>query len=192
MFPQNPLLEPVGSDTRERLNNALDLLVFKLEEGISEKCQKNVIDKLAKSSSEGGIGFNLSGFISYLKQGATYYDGTRSGLSIAGNVVSQQAFNAGLAQNPPIWNGNTVAQHFANTPGLNALASTTAPTLTIYLGPGAVDSSNSGANSRNQSLLFHEALHGFKGNVDSDIQNALGLPGGASQNISDYIKGNCF
>jgi len=51
-----------------------------------------------------------------------------------------------------------------------------------------VDPSNSGANSRNQSLLFHEGLHGFTGRVDSDIQGALGLPEGASQNISDYIK----
>jgi RHS repeat-associated protein len=187
--PQNPLLEPVGSDTRERLNNALDLLVSMLEDGpMSENCQKNVIDRLARASSQGGIGFDLAGFTNYLKQGATYYDGTISQLTVAGNVASQQV--ADLLYGP----GATVAGVFASRPGLNALASITASTFTLFLRPDAVDSSNSGANSRNRGLLFHEGIHGFTGRVDEDIQSALGITVDRNNtgNITQHIRDNCF
>jgi hypothetical protein len=40
----------------------------------------------------------------------------------------------------------------------------------------------------NQSVLFHEALHGFYGKYDPDIQEAFGLSTNApSDNITDYI-----
>lgn len=49
------------------------------------------------------------------------------------------------------------------------------------------------------ALLFHEALHGFGGTVggtsyfDADIQAAFGIDvGKASENITKYIRENCF
>ncbi|HXG06307.1 MAG TPA: hypothetical protein VNI77_03160, partial [Nitrososphaera sp.] len=170
------------------LENALTGLQNYLSGGITDDCSQNVIGKLSAN-----LGFDLSAFKVYLAQGATFYDATRSNIPVAGNVMPRRP--ADLLYGP----GATIADVFRNSPGTNAMTSIMTSTLTIFLRPGrdanrtpVVDRSNGGNNSRNLSLLFHEALHGFTKKVDADIQSSLGLGSGSSSNVTEYIKMHCF
>jgi hypothetical protein len=185
--PQNPALAALGEDTTRRLNNALAHLTFDLETGVSESCQRHVIEPL------GWIGFNLNDFVGFLNRGGTFYDGTRSSANYAGTVTTQAAANAQGR------GSSTIAQVFRNEGGLNAVTSVLAPTLTVFLRPGRVNSSNRGANAENKALLFHEGLHGYGGSLggtsffDDQIQNALGIDVQAdSSNITRHIRRYCF
>lgn len=163
--------------------------------GISEDCQKNVIDKLAEK-----LGFEVAIFVNtYLSKGASFFNGLTSNAPIAGTVITAQAFRSGFGGSNPIWYGRTVAQHFNNAPSgiqVNALTSITSPTLLVFVRPGTIDLSSGGSNGRNLSLLFHEALHGYGGSLggttynDQDLRETFGI--GASGNISAYIKQHCF
>lgn len=53
-----------------------------------------------------------------------------------------------------------------------------------------IDPSNNGVNIYNESNVFHEALHGFTGEGDSQIMSYLpsGIPGTGTERISVYIK----
>jgi hypothetical protein len=64
----------------------------------------------------------------------------------------------------------------------------------VFFRPSAIDTSNGGINFRNFALLFHEGIHGFTKKTDPEIQAALdpSLVGGASINISIYIREHCF
>lgn len=158
---------------------------------ISEKCQKNVIDKLEKY-----LGFSFKDFQSFLAKGTEFYDGTKSTATVAGNVTLQ------LPADVKYGRGATVASVFNSDDAnkqVNALTSITSPTLKAYFRPSSIS-----GNSRSAAaLLFHEALHGFGGTkggtsyFDQDIQQALfgknsEKVGEASSNISDYIKKHCF
>jgi len=73
-------------------------------------------------------------------------------------------------------------------------------TLTIFFRPGndangnvVIDPSNGGNNAHNLSLLFNEALHGFTGKVEEDIQSAVGgLFGDASTNLQHTSDSTAF
>jgi len=159
----------------------------------SQKCQTNVIDKLKNSP----LNFDLNSFLGYLANGAQFFDGTQSDASIAGTITSAQA-----AANAPFAPCTTVSCLFARTNEnrrVNALTSITSGTLLVFLRPDAISTDNSGLNSQNYSLLFHEALHGYGGSLggtsyfDSDIMQALGISNTQpSSAISAYIKQNCF
>jgi hypothetical protein len=98
--------------------------------------------------------------------------------------------------------GTTVADFFAQSPGVAALAyykpiSPQSPTgnlgLTIFFLPTSIctDSAlwDSNCQISNQSLLFHEGLHEFYGLADKFIQPSLGVPViDCTADITDYIS----
>jgi RHS repeat-associated protein len=175
--PQN--LAPLSNKKNKNLKKANNALASKLASGVSEDCQKNVIDKLK------GIGFDLKGFINFLGNNPQFYNGLTSQALAAGTVSPKQP--ADILYGP----GATIARIF-NASGNtrpNALTSITSPTFLSFFRPDAIGGSGSGT----QSLLFHEGIHGFTGKVDADIQNALGInETSVSQNITAYIKRHCF
>jgi RHS repeat-associated protein len=195
-----PLLVALQGKAGKALSNAWTSLVEKIRlNQLSADCYNNVVSKIP-SNLRTGEPFDLHSFFLFLSQGADFYDGTQSHAPVAGTLVSQQQFTAGQVRNPPVYGGNTVAEHFNNRLGVNAVTSIIATSLTIFVRPGndangnpVVDLSNGGDNARNLGFLFHEGLHGFLGRVDEDLQTAFELPkGGPSSNISEHIRKHCF
>src|SRR5438105_13370084 len=80
--PQN--LAPLPNRTNNNLINATNALASKLASGVSEDCQKNVIDKLK------GIGFDLNRFINFLGNNPQFYNGVTSQALAAGTVSPKQ------------------------------------------------------------------------------------------------------
>lgn len=193
IVPVGPIPPPLPPPLSHRMNRsmtaALNALLSRLNFGqISDACWRNVIGKLERA-----LGFNVGEFVRYLSGGADFHDATASNISVAGNIMPQQPADLSYGV------GATIAGVFRNQPGVNTLTSITASTLTIFFRPGndangnpVVNLSNGGNNSHNLGLLFHEALHGFTGRVDQDLQSAFGLSAGSSSNITDHIRQNCF
>jgi RHS repeat-associated protein len=173
--PQTPLA-PLSPKDQTKVDDA----VTKLEEYAPTKsCQDQVIAKI-------GNGFSFSGFQAYIGNGAGFYDGTASSAPISGAIYPSQAGAAFMTGNPGV---TSVADYFRAKPGLNAMTSMTAPTLTVFLRPSAL-----GSNARNFALVWHEGLHGYGGNRsgfdDDALMNGFGLSG-ASVEISRHIQKNC-
>jgi hypothetical protein len=156
---------------------------------ISEDCQKNVIDRLSNDST---LKFDIEKFKAFISNGAQFYDGTQSNALYAGTITTASAaLSNGIAA------GTTVAQRFANAPGINAETSILSSSLVIFFRPSSISGSS---QSQNMSLLFHEALHGFRGSLggtsyfDSELQRALGLAvdSNNTRNITDHIRNNCY
>lgn len=192
--PQPPLFDPLGKEAAAAMEAANNSLMNYLLSGISEDCQKNVIDKLAQK-----LGFEVGAFVNYLRLGATFFNGLTSTAPIAGTVTTTRAFRSGFGGANPLWYGRTVAEHFNNAPSglqVNAVTSLLSPTLLVFIRPGALDLSQGGDNARNLSLLFHEGLHGYGGSQggttyhDQDLRGAFGI--GSAGDISAYIKQQCF
>lgn len=150
-----------------------------------------MFDKLGKAFSD----FDYGAFARYLHNSGLsgLKDGTTSQLPIAGTVTTPQAAAILFP------GATTVADAFRLNSGLNAVTSVLSSTLTTFFRPGALSTSNNGVNGRNQSLILHEALHGFGGSLggtsyfDDQLQKAFGIPVQAdSSNITTYIKDNCF
>lgn len=192
-------LAPLEPTKIAAINNAMSEIASRLEkELISEKCRKNVIDKLKTLS-----GFDLNKFIDFLKAGGNFYDGTKSQASAA-EYFPNQGYSA----------TQTIADTFKRPRGIVAarVSGRAANTgFTVFFTPNEIDRGNaeslisgkdiSGIKSANLAFLFHESLHGYgfsvgalKGNyADEDLQKLFGLTvGAASINISDYIEENCF
>ena len=179
---------PISDKNQKRIAKALSNLETLKP---SEKCQKNVIDKLAAS-----FGFSLNDFQSFLKKGGEFYDGEKSKVTIAGNVYTKQAGDSKYGK------GATVSGVFNKTSNgtqLNGLTSVNSSTLKIYYRQSAI----TGDEKEDGSLLFHEALHGYGGSLggtsyfDDEIQEAFFGKGSkevgkASSNIKAYIKKYCF
>ena len=177
VLPQN--LAPLPNRQNTNLTKATNALASKLASGVSEDCQKNVIDKLKS------IGFDLNGFISFLGNNPRFYNGVTSQALAAGTVSPKQP--ADILYGP----GATIADVFKGSGNTrpSALTSITSPTFLSFFRPDAISGSGAGT----QSLIFHEGIHGFTGKVDADVQNALGIKETpVSQNITDYIRKHCF
>ena len=152
-----------------------------------EECNREVIAKLNTLP-----GFSLEGFKTYLRNGASFYDGTHSAVPIAGTIYPDQAARvvarqAGLSENA------TVADFFnrgGNTQ-TNAWASSTSETLTVYLRPSTV----TGNARHNYALVFHEALHGYGSSIrqEYDDQTLLRVLGrhSPSGEITADIQQHC-
>jgi len=80
---------------------------------------------------------------------------------------------------------NSVAFVMNNTPGDEAYTYTPYEYLMTFFRPTAISSST----LDNEAMLFHEAIHGYTGRLDLDIENIFRV-GPPSNNISVYIKGN--
>ena len=117
--PQNTGLVTVGNGTSGRLDNARAKLHFTLEEGISEDCQKNVLDKIP--------GLHVRDFLSFLNKGANFYNGEASAAPVAGNIGTLAWSNASYGQ------GATLSGVFASHPGTMALSSMVNGTFTVFL-----------------------------------------------------------
>jgi RHS repeat-associated protein len=182
-------LDPLIGPEADALNAAFGDLIARLLAGVSDDCKTNVIDKLASR-----YGFDISSFVGYLNAGIGLFNGLTSNTLVAGNVMPSQPANIRYGT------GATVAGVFSSKREITAITSITARVLTIFIRPGmdannnpVVDLSNGGVNPRNLGFIFHEALHGFLGDVDPNLQDALwGNAGGASENISNYIRQHCF
>ena len=59
--------------------------------------------------------------------------------------------------------------------------------LVVFFRPESIILNASGVNIGNEALLFHEALHGFVGRLDYELQQDLHAPGKSCE-LSTYIK----
>jgi len=136
-------------------------------------------------------------FVSYLAQTPRFYNGVQSALkyrdAFCGETVRVNCM--------PDFNGLIAAYFTTHTD--TAITVTPSHPLKIFWQPQytpvplnvdegfgqGVDSSNNGVNIHLESTLFHEALHGFTGWYDSDIEGFIHR-GPPSLNISEYIKDN--
>ncbi|MCP9496340.1 MAG: hypothetical protein MSG64_18000, partial [Pyrinomonadaceae bacterium MAG19_C2-C3] len=187
-----PQFAPLSDRQGDALSNAFNELRGRVSENdLSKDCRKNVIDKLKK------IGFDLKSFGNYLyRSGANFADGSNSQIATSAALAPSQI----LQGTPP----PTIAGLFAAAPGITALTSAnlSANSLTVFFRTSAIDLSNSGVNSYNQGLLFHEALHGYGSSVNGGNFGAysdkglLGLFGlntaGPSSQITAHIQKHCF
>jgi RHS repeat-associated protein len=170
----------------------LDALKAVIGLQISEDCQKNVIDKLAKLP-----GFDLDKFKTYLEKGGAFLDGFKSKDTLVPNVMPNEQTKEVL-----FGNATTVGQTFADI-NQSALTSLTSPTLKVYVNPSRV---NPKKPKNLAALVFHEGLHGYGGVTvglhgknpygDGRLAAALGITVGynnfGSVAITDYIQKNCF
>lgn len=159
---------------------------------ISNRCREKVFGKLSKKFSD----FDYGSFARFLNNSGSsgLQDGTTSLDNIAGTVTVPQVA-------PIMFPGaTTVADAFRLNTGLHALTSIVSKFLLVFFRPSTIDMSHNGVNSRNKSLLLHEALHGYGGSLggfsyfDTELQDAFGITvdGNNTENISKYIKDNCF
>jgi RHS Repeat/Domain of unknown function (DUF4214) len=169
---------------------ALESLGRDLVLNLSDDCRKNVISKLQNAFSD----FDSGEFGRFVwSQQSHVYDGTTSNLPI-GQVTSPQV----AAIEFP--GAREISDAFSSNPGLHALTSVTSLTLSIYVQPSAIITSNNGINADNKALFFHEAIHGYGGlkggtsYFDDQIQKAFGLKVDPknTKNITDYIRKHCF
>jgi hypothetical protein len=140
-------------------------------------------------------------FLGYLQNVPTFFDGTRSTLDFHYAQCGGHTILCGkTGTNPP----QTVKFQFAPPSTVTAITVTPSEPLQsfwqpTYTAPGPTDSgfgvginpASLGVNIYNESNLFHEALHGFTGLDDQELQTSLGLPQSSdTTNISIYIKNN--
>jgi YD repeat-containing protein len=187
---QNPVGQPLASKPRLLAINAFFDLYARLKNGeISDNCRKKVFDKLKAK-----YGFDLDAFVAYLGNGAHLFDGTNSQTPIVGGITTALAARSAFPRM------NTVADVFKEKPGLTALTSFMTSSFTVFLRPEDLQTSNSGANGQNLAQFLHEALHGYGASLpkqsyyDQVLQAAFGLKVDPknTQNITDYIRNNCF
>lgn len=95
---------------------------------------------------------------------------------------------AAMAANLAIYGNETMLQYFALHPGTAAVAQS--PGNTIWLAAGLF---NGMGQIQQEATLLHELLHNITGNVDSVLQEALGLPTTQlSENIGNKLELDCF
>ena len=163
-------------------------------------CAKYVFSKIGSAGDQ-------QLFSRFIDRRPGFFDGTRSTLllqNISGDLGSIDAQKLYLSA---LGTGVTVADVFAQNPGVTALAyyqSTTAQSATartglkIFFRPSSVcvDSglSSSSCQIVNQAEIFHEGLHEFYGIIDRSIQTLLGIKPSdtCTDNIDWYIKYNVF
>ena len=163
---------------------------------------------------------NFTKFVEYLSQYPKFYNGSRS--TLASGWLLDPFFLGVAFLNPPqsgSYSGIQVRGQFrcfgcdpsteksTNDPN----STTTAQTVSGYYAPFTsfwypgyfgdltgfgvgINPANRGVNIYNESNIFHEALHGFAGTADGDLEHdvANAVPGGVggtgSEVISIYIK----
>jgi hypothetical protein len=81
----------------------------------------------------------------------------------------------------------TIGQFQAQNPG--TVAQSQLNGNTVYINPSLI---NPGNFYQNLGTMLHEILHNVTGLTDGDIQSALGLGGGVSNNITQRLIKDCF
>jgi hypothetical protein len=146
---------------------------------------------------------NFASFVQYLSKYPRFYDGSRSTLGYG------WALNGGSdTPLPGISEGRTVRGQFSpSDPGSTTTAVTVTPHTPFisFWQPGyygtdstgfgvGIAPTNGGVNIYNESVIFHEALHGFSGSSDSQLESDVlsavpqGVGGSGSEPISIYIQ----
>jgi len=186
----------VAMGPRDLIWNARDDLANQLAQDAS--CQQAAQQYVYSVLKVGGtLGFNKhpisnSDFVAYLRNTWHFYDGTKSTLD---SIETGTGGN-----NPP----KTVSvRWFFPGSTTTAIAVTPSYPLRTFWQPAdatksadqvGIDPTTSGKNLLNESNLFHEALHGYSGLKDPDIQDYFHavdpsvIVGDPSDNISVYIR----
>jgi hypothetical protein len=155
----------------EAMYNALADLIFRLKDpAISAKAQSGIFDRLGADAS--GRRFTAADFVKYLdsRPKPRFYDGLHS--TYCNDVLT------GLPQFL-CWNNalisplSKVEDHFG--PDTGALSKLKSAPMLAFFRPEWIGFGNLGKNLGNEGTIFHEALHGMMGQVDSQILENLGL-----------------
>lgn len=175
-------LVPLPSPQREAIHAALAALIQRVSN--CTLCQSYVFDKVTDANY---FPIAQSHFVSWLTElQPMFYDGTKSTAKINGNA-SPWDFWAALGT------GRTIDRYFGLNWDTDAMTCTGRPhgcgPFKSFFRPSAIDTSEAGVNENNLALLFHEALHGITGLVDSELQPALGCKiQDDTHNISEYLR----
>jgi hypothetical protein len=150
----------------------MDDLISRLgDPALSSLAQTKIFNKIGNDANGNAITTNT--FLAYLKsKRPRYYDGVRSTYcydSLTGtpdwlcfkNAVLHFFFNT------------SVKDHI--TSGTDAVTGTPSNPLLTFFRPDAIGFNSLGKNLGNEGLIFHEALHGISGQVDSTILREFGL-----------------
>ena len=167
-------------------------------------CAGKALDWVFSKFTKGdwnGVPITTDRFLSYIQNNPQFLDGTRSKLPYP-DAVCGEGFRLNCQAAGPKY----VLGDFAPYNTLNTADTVTPswpvkifwqPTYTPPSSQGAdqgfgvgINPKNSGVNIYNESILFHESLHGMTGLYDPDMYKILpGLSNAASsESISIYIK----
>jgi hypothetical protein len=156
----------------EAINNALYDLVARLsDQQLSKTAQEQVFDKLGNDSW--GRPLTTNAFVKYLTSlRPGFYNGLRSSYCRAALTPPDSEALCNLR-----WlrgQFTSVADYFRSNPTAGAVTGTPNMSLFIYFRPESIGYDNYGKNLGNEATLFHEALHGMTGLLDSEtyIQGA--------------------
>jgi len=190
---------------REQIYNAWIDLVKQLSPGSA--CYNTAQTGVAAGFKDGGIlglGFfessiNFQKFVNYLAKIPGFYNGPRSTLSYSYAKSGEGFLTFPAAAGFP---GDEVRAQFDPDSGTSTTAVTVTPStpLKTFWQPGysnvdatgfgvGINPSNNGWNIYNESVVFHEALHGFTGLDDTYLEKYLpaNVAGTGSERISVYI-----
>lgn len=130
-------------------------------------------------------------FLSYLMQ-AEFYDGMKSGINITDAKCGAKSGTVDHVFTVDNLNQNGVDLCDTAAMTCSDYKRDGKPMLRVFWDPRAISGDNYGKQDMNIATMFHEALHGFTGLNDPDLQKALGCPQtaldfGPSLNITYYL-----
>jgi hypothetical protein len=184
----DPMLNPAIScpGPNEAMSSALVALRTRVQ-GPCLTCAAYVFQPLGSIDDQ-------NAFFTFLNRAPGMYDGARSKMPYS-QICTLGSWNGILCSGSLVGDKTTVADHFRNSPGLNAISQMPAKNgLLVFFNASSVCGvySSQFSGFYNQSRLFHESLHGFYGKSDSTIQQAFGLAQSFSVNITNYIQQKVF
>jgi hypothetical protein len=167
-----------------------------------------VLSKVTYYSIFGSGSPEFGDYVNYLRKTPRFYNGATSKLDWHDAVCGERwGFGGRLVIRPNCQTSTTpdkVYQQFQLYPETTAATVTPSNPLKVFWQPRytrpsdpdheigvGIDRSNFGVNISNESVIFHEALHGITGQYDDYLQDKLGRKvGGPTDNITIYIKDN--
>jgi hypothetical protein len=177
---------PLESGKNDAIYDALDDLVSRLNDpAISALAQTSIFNKLGNDAN--GFALTTQSFLRYLtSKRPLFYNGLIS------SYCYDSLTGAPCTTIPVLswFNGETVEHHLENNPDEEASTRTPSyPQLTFFR-PNSILDASQGRNLGNESMIFHEALHGVTGKFDYQILEIFGLNGvnTPSCNISNIIE----
>jgi hypothetical protein len=178
--------------------NAYQDLVYQLtnSDACSGAAQLWVFNKINKywGGDTNGVPIDTKSFLRYLSNTPHFVDGTQS---------TWEFKNAFCGSGRPWWRfqslncqppagSTTIEASFLDEPTTSAETETPSYPLTIFFRPSGtygIQLATNGKNLFNESVFFHEALHGATGEGDASLQMNLGYNGSQpSSVISGYIQ----
>jgi hypothetical protein len=189
---------PLGP--RDLLWNAKQDLASQLtnSKDCSDAATNYVFSKFTSGDAKGRP-VTAKSFVGYIQDRTTFYDGSIAKVQSKYALCGENYFRLNCNGD-----GLTIEQEFADTnSGKTAMTVTPSSPFKSFWQPNytlpgpndngfgvGIDRSNSGVNIYNESVLFHEALHGLTAIYDPDLGSVLGAGSGGSVNVSLYTKNN--